>query len=151
MRMHQVEVDDEVFSLVKTNAEPLVDTFNSSLRRLLPLGIFTANGTSSVHKDRSFPVGTPEALRQILRVVQLVLDGSHSRKSATQFVAKELKVAPQTVIDKYGRQLNLSAPQFDKLLDEVNLLSLQKILKSKFPSHIDVIEEALRGQRAERP
>ena len=37
MRYHQVEVDSDVFKYVKEHAEPLVDTFNSTLRRLLPL------------------------------------------------------------------------------------------------------------------
>ena len=35
MGFHKVEVDDEVFQYVKGHAEPLVDTFNSVLRRLL--------------------------------------------------------------------------------------------------------------------
>jgi negative regulator of replication initiation len=35
MKFHKVEVDSEVFQYVQAHAEPLVDTFNSALRRLL--------------------------------------------------------------------------------------------------------------------
>jgi hypothetical protein len=37
MRMFQVVGDEEVFKFIKSHAEPLVDTFNSTLRRFLPI------------------------------------------------------------------------------------------------------------------
>jgi hypothetical protein len=158
MRMHQVEVDDEVFSLVKAHAEPLVDTFNSSLRRLLPLGesdklakhadrmrrmSTNAGARDSVSATPSLPAGTPEALRQIFEVICLVQAGAYTRTAATNFVAKQRNVFPQTVVDKYGRQLGLTASQFDRLLEQKGLGDLSQLLKSKFPEHTEVIDDLL--------
>jgi len=144
MRVHQVEVDDEVFSFVKARAEPLEDTFNSALRRLLPLEGRDkkppADGASAM---LTFPTGTPEALRQILEVIRLVRGGAYPRTAATQFVAKQHGVFPQTVLDKYCRQLQLSATEFDQLLEQTDLVKLREILKSKFPAQAELIEHAL--------
>lgn len=154
MRMHQVEVDDEVFSFVKGHAEPLVDTFNSALRRLLPLGESGTRQRSPSPKPAhpsnggvnlsSLPNGTPQALRQILEVVQLVRGGAYTRTAATQYVARQHRVFPQTVLDKYCRQLGLTAGQFDRLLEQEKLSDLQQLLRSKFPEHAEVITAALR-------
>jgi len=152
MRMHQVEVDDEVFALVKAHAEPLEDTFNSALRRLLPLGKSERKSTAEIGSSPSskasvgmpsFPPGTPQALQQILSVARLVRGGAYSRTEATQFVAKQLNVAPQTVLDKYCRQLQLTAGEFDRLLDEDSLVDLCKILRLKFPEHSETIDEVI--------
>ena len=153
MRMYQVEVDGEVFSLVKAHAEPLVDDFNSTLRRLLPLGkpdkqkreMPRPNMTPTDADTRipSLPTGTPQALSQILEVAHLVRGGAYVRTGATQFVAKQHGIFPQTVLDKYCRQLGLTANQFDRLLDQEGFVDLQKILTSKFPSYTKAIEEAL--------
>ena len=78
MRFHQVEVDDDVFQFVKTHSEPLVDTFNSTLRRLLTLS-GRQRKQNQVSEEDSFPsesAGTlpavpqhlPQALRHIARV-----------------------------------------------------------------------------------
>lgn len=153
MRMHQVEVDDEVFSFVKAHAEPLVDSFNSALQRLLPLGGPNkqkrgasgpnATPTSADSLIPSLPRGTPQALSQILKVTHLVRGGAYTRTGATQFVAKQHGVFPQTVLDKYCRQLGLTANQFDRLLDQEGFVDLQRILSLKFPSYTKAIEEAL--------
>lgn len=152
MRTHQVEVDDEVFSFVKGRAEPLVDTFNSALRRLLPLGGANAQRRAQSPKPDqpinggthpSLPNGTPQALRQILEVAQLVRGGAYTRTAATQYVAKEHRVFPQTVLDKYCRQLDLTANQFDRLLEQEKLPDLRQVLRSKFPDHAEVINGAL--------
>jgi hypothetical protein len=58
-------------------------------------------------------------------------------------VARHHKVAPQTVIDKYTRQLSLTAGDFDELLEQEVLADLQKILKSKFPSYSQLIDEII--------
>ncbi len=154
MRMHQVEVDDEVFSFVKAHAEPLTDTFSSALRRLLPLGgpdrpnraapnphAPPANGGSLIP---SMPRGAPKALREILEVMRLVFGGAYTRTAATQFVAKQHGIFPQTVLDKYCRQLQLTASQFDGLLEQKGLVDLRRILRSKFPAHTEVIEDVLK-------
>jgi hypothetical protein len=151
MRFHQVEVDDEVFQFVKRHAEPLEDNFNSALRRLLPLKGPNVRKTSfkleaNTKKNGSIPSipsGTPQALRQILEVVHLVRSGAYSRRAATRFVAKEHNVVPQTVIDKYGRQLDMTANRFDRLLEQPDLADLRELLKSKFPEYRDVVEQFL--------
>lgn len=150
MRTHQVEVDDEIFAFVKSHSEPLVDTFNSSLRRLLPLTSTQPDkrpstpAASTGGAPPTFPGGTPKALRQIVEVSLLVRSGSYTRPSATQIVAKRHGVAPQTVLDKYARQLALTAHQFDRLLEEPSLEELRQLLQSKFASHSDVISRTMR-------
>jgi negative regulator of replication initiation len=144
MNMHQVEVDNEVFSFVKARAEPLVDTFNSALRRLLPLGEITKVPRAGTPLSvPSLPKGTPEALRQILEVVLLVGTSAHTRSQATKLVAERHGVFPQTVVDKYGRQLGLTAGQFDTLLDQQGLADLRTLLKSKFPTHAKLVNDLL--------
>ena len=152
MNTHQVHVDDEVFQFVKTHAEPLVDDFNSTLRRLLALTVSQSRKcTSETSAPQpksgalpSLPSGTPIALARILEVVHLVRNGAYARTSATQFVAKHHNVFPQTVIDKYCRQLGLTASQFDRLLEEQNLGGIRKLLKGKFASHTDVVDKFLK-------
>jgi len=51
MEYHKVEVDDDIFQYVKSNAEPLVDTFNSALRRLL---LTTPNQKTDKPKQKVF-------------------------------------------------------------------------------------------------
>ena len=153
MRTHQVQIDDDVFQFVKAHAEPLVDDFNSALRRLLPLGSAPPKRSStSNHRTApaplagslpTFPNGTPVALRHTLEVTHLVRSGAYTRSVATQFVARRDNVFPQTVIYKYCRQLSLTASQFDRLLEEESFSGLRKILKSKFPEFSDVIDKIL--------
>jgi hypothetical protein len=153
MRMHQVEVDDEVFALVKAHAEPLVDTFNSAVRRLLPMGSRVEHSKGAAALKPSvvdgtaslpiFPRGTPEALSQILEVVRLARGGAYTRTAATRFVAKRHEVFPQTVLDKYCRQLQLNANEFDRLLEQEDIAELRGLLRSKFPAHVDLIDQTL--------
>jgi hypothetical protein len=147
MTTHQVEVDDEIFAFVKSHAEPLVDDFNSSLRRLLPLTAKPekrAMAAPSTAGAPAFPTGTPQALRQIIEVALLVQGGARTRPSATKFIAKRHGVAAQTVQDKYARQLGLTAHQFDLLLEQPGLKELKQLLTSKFASHADVISRMVR-------
>ncbi len=153
MRFHKVEVDETVFQFVKAHAEPLVDTFNSALRRLLPLS--EAHKTSPPLPEGGHPQSHPEALepallrhfpqalQQILEVVRLVQSGSYSRPAATQFIARQLDVFPQTILDKYCRQLGLTASDFDRLLEEPGLLRLRERLKKKFPRYANEIDAIL--------
>jgi len=147
MIQHQVSVDREVFEFVQNHAEPLIDTFNSTLKRLLNIKNSSLNITngkslnSTDSRKSTIPAGTPKALDQILNVILLVLNGN-SRNSATHIVATENNVAPQTVIDKYCRQLNLTASKFDYLLSEPDLNKLREILKNKFKTYdkeIDIV------------
>jgi hypothetical protein len=82
-------------------------------------------------------------LRQILEVAQLVRGGAYTRRTATSLVAKQHNIFPQTVIDKYGRQLGLTAGQFDRLLEQAYSADLTKHLKSKFPGYGEVIDQVL--------
>jgi hypothetical protein len=153
MRIHQVEVDNDVFEFVKTNAEPLVDTFNSALRRLLPLSekqiqrkqisLERSAALDPLETLPSLPQHLPQALMHILEVVRLVCGGAYTRTTATQYVARKYKVFPQTVLDKYCRQLNLTAAQFDRLLEEPGLGGLRKKLNEKFSRHIQAIDQTL--------
>ena len=153
MRMYQVEVDEEVYQFIKTHAEPLVDTFNSTLRRLLPLSerrghIEAPFGGEGIQPEPirllpTIPNRVPQALRQILEVIHLVLNGPYNRSSATHYVARHHKKAPQTIIDKYTRQLSLTATEFDQLLEQPGLGDLRKMLKSKFPGFTQLINELM--------
>lgn len=153
MHYIKVDVDEEVFQFVKGHAEPLVDTFNSALRRLLPLSsakaeIQLVSGTEDA-KEKNYnempviPRHTPAALSQILEVVHLVHGGAYTRPMATHRVAKHRNITPQAVLDKYCRQLNLRADQFDRLLAQADLEELRKILKAKFPRNSEVIDNTL--------
>jgi negative regulator of replication initiation len=151
VKFHKVEVDSEVFQYVQAHAEPLVDTFNSALRRLLLVS--DQESDKPKNQDVSPPQSngllpnlsgqTPQALRHTLEVAYLVRGGSYDRPSATQFVAKLYNVLPKTVLDKYCRQLNLKAREFDRLLEQPDLKDLKGILTSKFPDYGQVIEETL--------
>jgi hypothetical protein len=151
MEFHKVEVDDEVFQYVKREAEPLVDTFNSVLKRLLLIpdqkfDKFKQKVISPLRASSlllNLPSQTPQALQHILEVAYLVRGGAYDRPSATQFVAKRHNVFPQTVLDKYCRQLNLKAKEFDRLLGQPELTDLIIILKSKFPEYKQLIDETL--------
>lgn len=150
MQNHQVEVDDEVFSFVQQHAEPLVDNFNSTIKRLLGLTGKVSKPhplpgvkRSSAFPGLSLPREVPQSLRQILEVANLVAKYGESRPDATRIVAKNYAVAPQTVLDKYCRQLNLTAAEFDRLLDEPQLNTLKTKLKRKFSEYSSLIDEIL--------
>ena len=117
--MHQIEVDDEVLGYLKANAEAFVDSPNSVLRRELlgrrpgrkagkPSG-GGLGGRSGREWSPDLPPNTPQALRQIIEVTALVRGEGKGRPEATGFVARRHGVAPQTVLDKYCRQLGLTA------------------------------------------
>jgi hypothetical protein len=74
---------------------------------------------------------------------QVVRGGAYTRTTATSFVAKQHNVFPQTVLDKYCRQLGLTAEQFDRLLQQPGAVDLRKLLKSKSPGYDDVIDSVL--------
>lgn len=148
MQYQKIEIDEEVFDFLKRKAEPFVDTPNSVLRRLLlNKNVSQAEPLQVTAKQEpeteAFPRGTPVALQHILEVIRLVKDGSYSRNSATNFVARKHKVASQTVQDKYGRQLGLTANDFDRLLSQPQSDEMITLLVKKFPSHGDLIRNYL--------
>ena len=152
MRMHRIEVDDEVFAHLKSEAEPLVDTANSVLRRKL-LGGRPGRSSAAIRGNNGWdgslppmPLGTPRALQEILEVVHRVRNSGSTRTDATQHVAHRRRVTPQTVIDKYTRQLNLTASRFDDLLGQGDLGALRALLKQKFPDHNRFVIKLRLGQ-----
>ena len=147
MPFYEIKVDEDVWRFLKTNAEPFKDSPNSVLRRLL-LGK-DENDKCAVCENKTpaeadlpvFPYEIPQALAQILEVIYCVKKRGMSRHSATNQVAQKRRVAPQTIIDKYCRQLGKRAREFDHLLEPQNLDNLQFLLKNKFDGHKDFIQK----------
>lgn len=150
MRIHTIDIDQEVLDYLKSQAEPFTDTPNDVLRRLLfgktsseKLAQFKHRGASS-HNLPPVPAGTPKALEHILQVVYMTHFSGVSRSKATKDVAKmHGGIAPQTVLDKYCRQLNLKASEFDRLVAEPGFSGLKEILYAKFNGHREVIDNYL--------
>jgi negative regulator of replication initiation len=141
MKMHTIEIDDEVLGYLKKNAEPLEDTHNSVLRKLLLGNGIRKVGPQAEEEIPNIPDGVPKALSQILEVIYFVKKRGYARTEATNKVAMLRNTAPQTVIDKYCRQLNKKTFEIDRLLQDDNLNEFQSILERKFISHIGVIRD----------
>ena len=147
MVSHQIEIDDEVLSFLKAQAEPFVDTPNSVLRRLLlsnnrPTAQKTIHLSSVSSIGPAIPdwgLGVPQALQQALEVIYLVKKTYRPRKEATSDIAKKHQVDYQTVIDKYCRQLGLQAYQFDALLQQRGMTELRELLLKKYNGHSGLI------------
>ena len=148
MAMRKIEIDDDVFTYLKKEAEAFVDTPNTVLRRIL-LGEGKALAPNAdlpsgreFSSMPSFPDGTPATIQEILSVVRLV-DGGRARPEATQKVASRYRIAPQTVIDKYTRQLGMTAGEFDFALAEPGRARLFEILSRRIPGYDDLIRKHL--------
>jgi len=146
--MHQIKIDDEVYAYLKSKGEAFVDTPNDVLRRELlqermrGTGTMKLSGTEN-NESTKFPSGTPKALEHILQIVNLVRKWNYLRTDATHRVATVARVAYQTIVDQYSRQLHLRASQFDRLLEQPDLKELRAILKEKFNGHQAVVDEFL--------
>lgn len=141
MKMHLIEIDDEVLSFLKKNAEPLEDTHNSVLRKLLFGNSIRQIGSGAEEEMPKIPDGVPKALSQILEVIYFVKKRGFARTEATNKVAMLRNTAPQTVIDKYCRQLDKKAYEIDQLLQDHNLHEFRSLLEHKFNNHTGVINE----------
>ena len=146
MRTRSIEIDEDIFQHLKNEAEPFVDTPNTVLRRLLLDGKIAHEPKESRREVLStlpeFPTGTPATLCEILSVVKLV-DSGHSRPEATQLVAARYHITQQTVLDKYTRQLALTAAEFDTALAEPGRRRLFEKLSRRVPGHDDLIRHHL--------
>jgi len=144
VRYHTIEVDEKVWDYLKSKAEPFEDTPNSVLNRLLfgtgSQHVATKKIKQTGNSDLLLPPGLPKALAQILEVIYEVKKFDHSRSDATNIVARRRGKAPQTIIDKYCRQLSKRAYQIDELLEEQDLSGFTLLLKNKFRNHKDVID-----------
>lgn len=130
---YKIEIDDKVMAHLKKEADPFVDTPNSVLHKLLfntkKKEIKHVAVSASEHKR------TPRALSQTLEVIYEVVVNGNTRQKATRIVANRYKIATQTVLDKYCRQLGKRSDEIDMLLKEPGLKGLCTALVDKFPSH----------------
>ena len=145
MAFYKIDVDEEIWQFLKKNAEPFEDTPNSVLKRLLFGGTESgAEGPVKTHTANDFPAfspSVPEALAQTLEVIYGVKKLGLSRRQATNLVAKKRGIAPQTVIDKYCRQLDKRAYEVDRLLESKNSEGLQELLFNRYRSNRDVVRD----------
>ncbi|SHK16704.1 hypothetical protein SAMN02745216_03000 [Desulfatibacillum alkenivorans DSM 16219] len=137
MERHTIQIDDIIMNYLKEQAEPFVDTPNTVLHRLL-FGTTTSERGSSI-KSRTLPGSVPKALAQILEVIHEIVVGGATRPKATRIVAIRNKTDPQTIMDKYCRQLGKKANEIDMLLEESDLYGLRKVLLDKFQSHKETV------------
>lgn len=134
--LNNIEIDDEVMDFLKENADPFIDTPNTALRKIFNLDRNIKNPNIEIPK---LPIFIPKALIQILEVFYLVLAEDYSRNKATNFIANKYSIYPQTVMDKYCRQLNMTSNELDKLLDNSDLGNLKIKIKNKFGKYaVDV-------------
>ncbi len=141
MKMHLIEIDDNIWSHLQQKAEPLVDTPNSVLNRLLfgkeekkeePAACFSIP-TVSIQ-------GLPKSLAQILEVVYEIEVNGYSRTQATNRVAKKRGTAPQTITDKYCRQLGKKAHEIDELMADPGYAGFKDLLIGKYSLHREIID-----------
>ena len=141
MTMYSIEIDEKIWHLLQQNAEPFVDTPNSVLNRLL-----VAKKEIREEEDALFSLpavsieGLPKSLSQILEVVYEMEVNGYTRTQATNRVAKKRGTAPQTITDKYCRQLGKRAHEIDDLLKEPKLNRFKDLLTSKFTAHRGIID-----------
>ncbi|MCI0696072.1 hypothetical protein L0337_29240 [candidate division KSB1 bacterium] len=153
MNYHKIEVDNQVFQVIKSHAEPFIDTPNTVLRRLL-LADKILRSQEEKYEDKlesstallpSFPKSAPSALVQILEVIWLIKKKGYERTEATNIVARTRAIAPQTVIDKYCRQLGRRADEIDRLLESASLDEFETLLGGNFSQYLAIIREFFRN------
>ena len=141
MKMYPIEIDEKVWHYLQKHAEPFVDTPNSVLSRLL-----FDTSPQAPGKERASDVppitvkGTPKSLAQILEVIYEMEINGYSRTEATNRVAENRGTAPQTITDKYCRQLGKKAHEIDMMLSEPGYRQFKQLLKNKFDSHQQIID-----------
>ena len=141
MKMHTIEIDENLWTYLQKHAEPFVDTPNSVLNRILFDTSEAPSTTSGEPKVPSVSIqGIPKSLAQILEVVYVMEINGYSRTEATKRVAHKRGTSPQTITDKYCRQIGKKAHEIDQLLSEPGYEGFKKILESKFGAHQQVIE-----------
>jgi hypothetical protein len=142
MKMHSIEIDEKIWNYLKQHAEPFVDTPNSVLTRLLFDRENEEDGEDgSIFKIPSVSVkGSPKSLAQIFEVVYEMEVNGYTRIQATNRVAKKRGTAPQTITDKFCRQLNKRAHEIDELLNEPGYGKFRELLKNKFSDQEGVID-----------
>ena len=141
MKRYSIEIDERLWRYLQQHAEPFVDTPNAVLSRLL-----FGPSTEHPHKDETADMqaltieGAPKSLAQILEVLYEIEINGYSRIEATNRVAENRGTAPQTITDKYCRQLGKKAHEIDQLLAEPEYLQFRELLKSKFSRYHQMID-----------
>jgi hypothetical protein len=143
MQTYKIEIDEKVWNYLKSKAEPFEDTPNSVLNRILLGGelprLHEVNKRTAASIPPRFPDGVPKALAQILEVIHEVRKSGRDRREATAVVTQRRNTAPQTVIDKYCRQLGKRAYEIDRLLEDQNIGELKALLERKFVNRRELI------------
>lgn len=141
MHTYKIEIDEKVWNYLKSKAEPFEDTPNFVLNRILfGREMPRPNQANRNNIPTSFPNGVPKALAQILEVIYEVKNSGRNRTEAINLVAQRRNKAPQTVIDKYCRQLGKRAHEIDRLLEDQNLGEQRAVLEGKFVRHRKLID-----------
>lgn len=141
MKMHLIEIDDRIWSHLQLNAEPLVDTPNSVLSRLLFGRQENKEDNAAAFSIPAVSIqGLPKSLAQILEVVYEIEVNGYSRIQATNRVAKKQGTAPQTITNKYCRQLGKKAYEIDELMAEPGYAGFKDLLTKKYSVHSDMID-----------
>jgi hypothetical protein len=141
MQMFSIEVDEKIWRYLQNRAEPFVDTPNSVLTRILfgdadqPSEKTEATAIESVNIQ-----GLPKSLAQILEVIFEIEANGYPRTEATNRVAQKRGTAPQTITDKYCRQLNKKASEIDEMLAESDYAGFKDLLKNKYVNHHNMID-----------
>ena len=141
MKMHLIEIDEKIWSHLQQHAEPFVDTPNSVLNRLI-----FGEEEKKEEEAASFSIptvnfqGLPKSLAQILEVVYEIEVNGCSRTQATHRVAKKRGTAPQTINDKYCRQLGKKAHEIDELMAEPGYAGFKDLLTGKYSVHREIID-----------
>ena len=141
MKMYSIEIDEKVWKFLQKNAEPFIDTPNTVLNQILFGASKESDAQESASAVPSVSIkGTPKSLSQILEVIYEIEVNSCSRTEATNRVAQKRGTAPQTITDKYCRQIGKKAHEIDQLLSEPGYHQFKALLKSKFNNHALVID-----------
>ena len=141
MKMYTIEIDEKVWGFLQKHAEPFIDTPNSVLNQIL---FGASNKTDEQECVSTIPEvtiqGAPKSLSQILEVIYEMEVNGYSRTEATNRVAQKRGTAPQTITDKYCRQIGKKAHEIDQLLSESGYKEFKELLKKKFVAHQQVID-----------
>ena len=141
MKMHLIEIDEKIWSHLQQSAEPFVDTPNSVLNRLI---FGEEEKKEEAAATFSIPTvnfqGLPKSLAQILEVVYEIEVNGYSRTQATNRVAKKQGTVPQTITNKYCRQLGKKAHEIDELMAEPGYKRFKNLLAGKFAGHGEIID-----------
>ncbi len=141
MKKYSIEIDPDVWQYLQRHAEPFVDTPNSVLKRLLFGDREPREEASAVLSLPSVSIqGLPVSLAQILEVVYEMEVNGYSRTQATNRVAKKRGTAPQTITDKYCRQLGKRAHEIDELLTAPGFSGFKELLSTKYADHRAIID-----------